>query len=87
MIARRSGLSARYVNALFGEEGTSLMRYVWRRRLANCAKDMLDPKRAGAPLSEIAFAWGFSDAAHFSRAFKRCFGCAPRAFRQRRAAP
>ncbi|WP_245276423.1 helix-turn-helix domain-containing protein [Methylocapsa aurea] len=84
IIARRAGLSARYVNALFGDEGTSLMRYVWRLRLENCAKDMQDPRRAGDAISDIAFRWGFNDASHFSRAFRRQFGRAPREFRQRR---
>ncbi|ACK52405.1 transcriptional regulator, AraC family [Methylocella silvestris BL2] len=83
-IARLAGLSARYLNGLFGDEGTSIMRYVWSRRLENCAKDFSDPRRAGDPLSEIAFRWGFSDASHFSRAFKQRFGCAPREFRRRR---
>lgn len=82
-IARRAGLSARYINSLFGDEGTSLMRYVSKRRLDHCAKDMLDPRHAGDPLSDIAFRWGFNDASHFSRAFKHQFGRAPREFRQR----
>ena len=38
--------------------------------------------RAGrAHVSEIAFAWGFNDAAHFSRAFRERFGCSPRELR------
>jgi AraC family transcriptional activator of tynA and feaB len=82
VVARRAGLSARYINELFNDEGTSLMRYVWRRRLENCRKDMRDPRRAGDHLSDIAFRWGFSDTSHFSRAFKREFGCAPRDDRQ-----
>jgi AraC-like DNA-binding protein len=84
MIARRAGLSARYLNGLFGEEGTSLMRYIWRRRLERCAKDLCDPRRAGERVAEIAFRWGFNDASHFSRAFKQQFGCAPGEFRQGR---
>lgn len=82
MIARQAGLSARYINALFGDEGTSLMRYLWKRRLENCARDMRDPRHAGDQISDIAFRWGYSDAAHFSRAFKQQFGCAPREFRR-----
>ncbi|MGO9672984.1 MAG: helix-turn-helix domain-containing protein [Methylocella sp.] len=83
-IARRAGLSARYLNSLFGEDGTSLMRYVWRRRLERCAKDLADPRRAGERIAEIAFRQGFSDASHFSRAFRQRFGCAPKDFRQGR---
>jgi len=84
MIARRAGLSPRYLNGLFGDEGTSLMRHVWRRRLERCAKDLCDPRRAGERVAEIAFRWGFNDASHFSRAFKQQFGCSPGEFRQGR---
>jgi AraC family transcriptional activator of tynA and feaB len=82
-ITRYSGLSARYINSLFAAEGTSLMRYVWKRRLENCRKDILSPTYAGHRLSDIAFRWGFNDSAHFSRAFKQQFACSPRELRQR----
>lgn len=83
MVIRNTGLSARYIGYLFEDEGTSLMRYVWKRRLENCRKDMLNPVYAGHRLSDIAFRWGFNDTAHFSRAFKQQFGCSPREFRLR----
>jgi AraC family transcriptional activator of tynA and feaB len=82
-ITCHTGLSDRYINSLFEDEGTSLMRYIWKRRLENCRKDMQNPVYVGHRLSDIAFGWGFNDAAHFSRAFKRQFGCSPREFRQR----
>lgn len=82
LIARRSGLSVRYINDLFGDEDTSLMRYVWRRRLEKCRKDLRDPRHKGDQVSDIAFSWGFSDTSHFSRTFKRAFGSSPRAYRQ-----
>ena len=82
LIVHHAGLSARYINTLFEDEGTSLMRYVWKRRLENCRKELQNPLYAGHRLSDIAFRWGFNDAAHFSRAFKQQFGCSPREFRQ-----
>lgn len=82
MIAQDVGLSARYINSLFEDEATSLMRYVWKRRLENCRKDMLDPVHAGHRISDIAFHWGFNDLSHFSRTFSKKFGCSPREFRQ-----
>ncbi len=82
LITRQTGLSARYINSLFEDEGTSLMRYVWKRRLENCRKDMQNPVYAGHRLTDIAFRWGFNDATHFSRAFKQQFGCSPREFRR-----
>lgn len=81
LIANGVGFSSRYINDLFEDEGTSLMRYVWKRRLENCRKDMLDPAHVGHRLSDIAFRWGFNDLSHFSRTFKKQFGCSPREFR------
>ncbi|HYE36450.1 helix-turn-helix domain-containing protein [Methylocaldum sp.] len=83
MVANGVGLSSRYINDLFKDEGTSLMRHVWRRRLENCGKDLLDSAHNGHSLTEIAFRWGFNDLSHFSRAFKQRFGCSPREYRQR----
>jgi AraC family transcriptional activator of pobA len=34
-------------------------------------------------ITTVAYALGFDDPAHFSRAFNRLFGCSPRAFRGR----
>ncbi|WP_196806547.1 helix-turn-helix domain-containing protein [Methylobacter luteus] len=82
MVSYGAGLSSRYVNDLFKDENTSLMRYIWQRRLENCRKDLLDPIHAGHRLSDIAFRWGFNDLSHFSRAFKQRFGCSPKAYRQ-----
>lgn len=82
-VASGVGLSSRYVNELFQAEGTSLMRHVWRRRLEQCRRDLMDPVRSDCSLSEIAFRWGFNDLSHFSRAFKQRFGCSPNDYRQR----
>jgi len=76
-IAAAVRLSPRYINGLFHDDETSLMRYVWRRRLDRCRRDLLDPVSIGRSVSEIALGWGFSDLAHFSRAFRRRFGCSP----------
>lgn len=82
LVARGVGLSSRYINALFKDEETSLMRHVWQRRLENCRRDLLDPAHAGHRLSDIAYRWGFNDRSHFSRTFKQRFGCSPREYRQ-----
>lgn len=82
MVAGSVGLSPRYINDLFKDEDTSLMRYIWQRRLENCRKDLIEPIHAGHRLSDIAFRWGFNDLSHFSRAFKQRFGCSPKEYRQ-----
>ncbi len=81
-VAAGTRLSARYINDLFSDAETSLMRYVWQRRLEHCRADMLSPLHTGRRISEIALRWGFNDLSHFSRAFKLRFGCAPREMRQ-----
>lgn len=73
-----TGLSARYLNNLFGDEDTSLMRYVWHRRLDCCHQDLQNPVYNGRRISEIALKWGFNDLSHFSRAFRKRFGSSPR---------
>lgn len=81
MIAQATGLSARYINELLAGEGTSLMRYVWGRRLEKAHQDICSTCLTGLAVSEIAMKWGFNDLSHFSRAFKLKFGASPRAFR------
>jgi AraC family transcriptional activator of tynA and feaB len=63
--------------------GTSLNAQIWLRRLAQAATDLQDPRQASRTVTEIAFAVGFVDAAHFTRAFRRRYGCTPREWRMR----
>lgn len=77
-IAGECGLSIRHLNRMFEREGTSLMRYVWDRRLTRCHRDVTDPAMRRRPLGEIAFAAGFNDMSHFSRAYRARYSCAPR---------
>jgi AraC-like DNA-binding protein len=77
-----TGLSARYINKLFEHEGSSLMRYLLRRRLERCSADLLNPANATLRISDIAFRWGFNDLSHFSRVFRGVYGHAPRDWRE-----
>src|SRR5450830_24188 len=81
-VATGTKLSPRYINSLFQDDETSLMRYIWRRRLEHCRKDMLNPAHLGHRITDIALHWGFNDLAHFSRSFKRQYGGSPREYRQ-----
>jgi len=78
VIARNVGLSLRYLYDLFEGEPEALMRRIWRERLDRCRNEIIHPKMSDVAISEIAFRWGFNDASHFSRAFRRQFGMAPR---------
>ena len=74
-IARAYSISVRALHALFEDADASVASLVRSERLARCAEDL---QRANAgSVTEIAFRWGFCDAAHFSRVFKRAFGSTP----------
>lgn len=79
-IAQAMRCSSRYLQKLFGGDET-LGRYIWRTRLDRCRTALEDPANAGVSVTEIAFSLGFSNASHFSRAFKERFGLTPRACR------
>ena len=70
-IARAHAISVRALHALFEDTGESVAGLVRRERLARCFEDLGLP--SGGSVTEIAFRWGFRDAAHFSRVFKREF--------------
>lgn len=86
-IAAGTGLSPRYINDLFRDTGSSLMRYVWQQRLERCRQDLQSPRQHGRFISEIALRWGFNDLSHFSRAFKQRYGCTPRDWAHESANP
>lgn len=81
-VANGVGLSSRYINNLFKDEETSLMRYIRKRRLENCRNDLLNPVNIGDRISDIAFRWGFNDLSHFSRVFKQQYNFSPKEYRQ-----
>jgi AraC family transcriptional activator of tynA and feaB len=85
--AAAAGVSVRYANAVLAREGTSIRRLILARRLARCRKALADPSQAGRTVSDIAYAWGFSDMTHFGRSFKRAYGVTPSDFRHRGSGP
>jgi AraC family transcriptional regulator, positive regulator of tynA and feaB len=74
-IARAYAMSVRTLHALFEDVDASVAGLVRTERLARCLEDLQQPN--GGSVTEIAFRWGFCDAAHFSRVFKREFGSTP----------
>jgi AraC-like DNA-binding protein len=77
-IAGACKISVRHLNRLFAGEGTSLMAHVWERRLRRCHRELTSPTTRRSSIGEIAFAAGFLDLSHFSRAYRTRFGCTPR---------
>ncbi|WP_407174278.1 acetamidase/formamidase family protein [Bradyrhizobium sp. STM 3562] len=83
--AQAEGISERYLQKLFEGVGDNFTHYVRERRLQRAWADLSNPAEAHRSISEIAFRYGFSDSAHFSRTFRQRFGLSPREFRQQEA--
>jgi len=82
-VAQGLRISPRYLRTVFACTGEKVSSYIIRRRLEECAKQIGNPAWAGHTLTEIAFAWGFNSAAHFTRSFHEHFGTTPREYRKR----
>ncbi|HEX6998543.1 MAG TPA: helix-turn-helix domain-containing protein [Gammaproteobacteria bacterium] len=83
-VARALGLTPRYVRMVFAAEGESISAYLLRRRLEECARQLSSSLWQGRSITETAFDWGFTNMAHFTRAFKEHFGTTPTAYRRAR---
>lgn len=77
-IAQDQNISRRRLDQLMHDAlGHSIASHLWSRRLEQAAADLRDPQRGHLSIAQIAFANGFEDAAHFTRAFKRRFSVTP----------
>jgi AraC family transcriptional regulator, positive regulator of tynA and feaB len=73
-VAKRLGVSERYVQKLMEQDGQTFSTYVNERRLGAAFDQIARLPPTGPTLREIAESLGFSDASQFSRAFRRRFG-------------
>jgi AraC-like DNA-binding protein len=81
-VALGLGLSRSALYRLFVGLG-GVAGYIQARRLGRIKALLADP-REGRRISELAYAHGFADEAHFSRAFRRAFGVSAREWRAER---
>lgn len=82
VVAQALGISPRYLRMLFSGQTESASRYILRRRLEECAKQLSNVLWNGQTITEIAFACGFNSAAHFTRAFRDEYGVTPSQYRR-----
>jgi AraC-like DNA-binding protein len=82
LVATANHVSMRTLYRLFGAEGTTVAGWIRARRLERCRRDLADSRHDGHPIHAIAAHWGFSNSAHFSRAFRAEYGMCPHGFRE-----
>ena len=68
--------STRTLHRVFAVDGDSVERYIWRRRIERCMRELDDARS----LTELAYRYGFNSSTHFSRLFKMHYGMTPTEF-------
>ncbi|WP_086804157.1 helix-turn-helix domain-containing protein [Streptomyces caniscabiei] len=81
VIAGAHHISVRYLHRLFQDEGMSVGRWVQRRRLEECRRDLVLGVRNRRTIASVAGRWGFLSATHFSRVFRAAYGMSPSEWR------
>jgi AraC family transcriptional regulator, positive regulator of tynA and feaB len=80
-VARHLGITRRYLDRIFKTSGETVYSHILSKRLKNCACELRSHLGAHLSISEIAYAWGFQTASHFSKCFRREFGISPSDYR------
>lgn len=80
-VARRQGISPRYLQRLMESSGSSFTRHVNELRLQRALKLLTEARASAQLISDIALEVGFSDVSHFNRLFRARFGDSPRGVR------
>lgn len=79
-VAQAAGLSPFHLLRVFRQSiGVTPHQYLMRVRLMHALQLLRD---SGRPVTDVAFDTGWADLSNFNRAFRREFGCSPRALRQ-----
>ena len=79
-VAEACGISKRYLHELFSDTNKTVSQFIREERLI-AARDAIAATPA-LPMAEIAYRFGFSDQAQFSRLFKSLFGLPPSDWRK-----
>jgi len=80
-IAESQGISVRYLNKLFQDQEESIHEMIVNKRLATANELLTAVNDKKLTIESVAYRVGFSDASHFSRAFKTRYGICPSSVR------
>lgn len=81
IVAKRVGISKRYLQTLLAGSGTSFVQELNATRLDRASELLADPAADRLAISDIAFRTGFLDPGYFTRLFRKRFGITPREWR------
>jgi AraC-like DNA-binding protein len=76
-MAQQLKVSLRLLQKVFAERGETIMASLWDERVNRAARLLTAPEAADRSITDIAFACGFNDSAHFGRVFAARKGTAP----------
>lgn len=76
-VARRQGITSRYIRKLLDSDGTSFSDLVLTLRLTHAHRLLCDPRHLVSSVGTIAYEVGFGDLSYFNRTFRRQFGMTP----------
>jgi AraC-like DNA-binding protein len=82
-VARRHGITTRYLHKLFEDEPQTYSKFVLDRRLDLVHRKLGNPRDAARSISSIAHDAGFGDLSYFNRTFRRRYGLTPSEARHR----
>jgi AraC-like DNA-binding protein len=80
-VARRLGVTPRYVQKLLHEAGSSFTERVLELRLQKARAMLASSRYDRLRVSEIASTCGFNEVSYFNRCFRRRFGASPTQYR------
>jgi len=81
-IARKLGISTRLLQRIFAERGQTVMKRVFAERVKRSAELLRAQDAAHRSITDVALSCGFSDSAHFTRAFAARMGMTPSKWRR-----
>lgn len=81
-ISHNMGISKRYLQQIFSESGLTFSHYVAEVRLNRATQALKSSHFNSYTITEIASWFGFYDAPHFNRIFKKRYGTTPSQYRR-----
>jgi AraC-like DNA-binding protein len=76
-VAAAHHMASRTLHRLFEHEPFTVTDYIRTQRLEAVHRDLTDPLLGNRGIAALAARWGFTDQAHFTRAFRARYGTTP----------